>query len=115
MSILSATASTAFESRTGISAHLLAALRWIARACRAFGGQRVVADLARMDDRMLRDIGLNRGDLRDAASGPLMQDPTVVLFRRASERRSARERYANADRAADIAERISRKHFVPYY
>ena len=46
--------------------------------------------LAGFDDRMLADIGLTRGDLRDAVSEPLWRDPTHVLVRRARERRWAR-------------------------
>lgn len=92
-----------------------AAARWIARAAGAFNGRRIVADLGRMDDRMLRDIGLSRSDLRDAASASRLEDPTVVLFRRAAERRSARGREPNADPAVKAAKRNSRKQFVPYY
>jgi uncharacterized protein YjiS (DUF1127 family) len=97
------------------SAAAAAAARWIARAVGAFNGRRIVADLGRMDDRMLRDIGLSRSDLRDAASVSRLDDPTDVLFRRAAERRAARGRKSNAQLAVEVAERISRKHFVPYY
>lgn len=50
---------------------------------------RAARELARKDDRMLRDIGLNRADLRDAASVPLAHDPTDMLVLRATERRAA--------------------------
>ena len=43
--------------------------------------------LAGFDDRMLADIGLTRGDIRDAVSEPLWTDPTAVLVSRAKERR----------------------------
>jgi uncharacterized protein YjiS (DUF1127 family) len=43
-----------------------------------------------MDERMLADIGLTRGDLRSAWSEPLWSDPTVRLQRIAAERRAAR-------------------------
>jgi uncharacterized protein YjiS (DUF1127 family) len=112
MSTLRLVGGTAFPPRARISAYLHALMRRIVRVGHAFTGRRIVADLARMDDRMLRDIGLSRGDLRDAAAGPLTDDPTIVLFRRAAERRAARER---VDFAVKAAERISRKHFVPYY
>jgi len=49
-----------------------------------------VALLARADDRMLADIGLTRSDVRDAVSGPLWQDPTILLRTRALERRLSR-------------------------
>ncbi len=43
--------------------------------------------LAGLDDRMLADIGLTRGDLRDAVSEPVWRDPTAILVTRAHERR----------------------------
>ncbi len=50
------------------------------------------ATLAGLDDRMLADIGLTRGDLRDAFSEPPWRDPTAVLVDRAGERRAYRYR-----------------------
>lgn len=44
--------------------------------------------LAGLDDHMLKDIGLTRGDVRDAVSEPLWRDPTAILVRRVSERRA---------------------------
>ena len=46
--------------------------------------------LASLDDRMLADIGLSRGDLRDAFAELPWRDPSDVLVRRAAERRSSR-------------------------
>ena len=48
--------------------------------------------LAELDDRMLADIGLTRGDLRDAYSEPVWRDPTAILVSRAHERRINRRR-----------------------
>jgi uncharacterized protein YjiS (DUF1127 family) len=48
--------------------------------------------LAGLDDRMLADIGLTRGDLRDAFSEPVWRDPTDLLVSRAHERRINRRR-----------------------
>jgi uncharacterized protein YjiS (DUF1127 family) len=48
--------------------------------------------LAGMDDHMLADIGLTRGDLRDAISEPVWRDPTAILVSRAQERRYSRHR-----------------------
>ena len=56
---------------------------------RAIDRRRVMTELAGLDDRMLRDIGVTRADLRDATSGPLLGDPTRVLILRATERRAA--------------------------
>ena len=54
--------------------------------------RRDAAVLAGLDDHMLADIGLTRGDLRDAYSGPVWNDPTAVLVSRAHERRINRRR-----------------------
>jgi uncharacterized protein YjiS (DUF1127 family) len=50
------------------------------------------AMLAGLDDRMLADIGLTRGDVRDAVSEPMWRDPTAILVSRAHERRINRRR-----------------------
>ena len=46
-----------------------------------------VMRLAALDDRMLADIGLDRGDVRDAFAELPWRDPSDVLVRRAAERR----------------------------
>jgi uncharacterized protein YjiS (DUF1127 family) len=56
--------------------------------------RRDAATLAGLDDRMLADIGLTRGDLRDAYSEPVWRDPTAILVSRAHERRINRRRTA---------------------
>lgn len=48
--------------------------------------------LAGMDEHMLADIGLTRGDVRDAVSEPVWRDPTAILVSRAHERRINRRR-----------------------
>ena len=48
--------------------------------------------LASLDDHMLADIGLTRGDVRDAFSEPVWRDPTAILVSRAHERRINRRR-----------------------
>ena len=52
--------------------------------------------LAGLDDRMLSDIGLTRGDVRDAFSEPVWRDPTAILVSRANERRGKRRRIARS-------------------
>jgi uncharacterized protein YjiS (DUF1127 family) len=53
--------------------------------CKAFAHRRHVAALSGLDDRMLRDIGLTRNDVRDAIRQPLWRDPTAVLANRAGK------------------------------
>jgi uncharacterized protein YjiS (DUF1127 family) len=54
--------------------------------------RRDAALLTSLDDRMLADIGLTRGDVRDAYSEPVWRDPTTILVSRAHERRINRRR-----------------------
>ena len=54
--------------------------------------RRDAAILTGLDDRMLADMGLTRGDLRDAYSEPVWRDPTTILVNRAQERRVNRRR-----------------------
>ena len=54
--------------------------------------RRDAAILTGLDDRMLADIGLTRGDVRDAYSEPVWRDPTAILVNRAQERRVNRRR-----------------------
>jgi uncharacterized protein YjiS (DUF1127 family) len=64
--------------------------RWLKEIARARRHRREAAALAGLDRHMLADIGLNRSDLNDAFSGPLWEDPTVLLGERAGERRRNR-------------------------
>jgi uncharacterized protein YjiS (DUF1127 family) len=64
------------------------------RVLRAAKNRHSASVLARLDDRMLADIGLTRSDLRDAYAEPLWEDPTSILARRAAERRMSRKRAA---------------------
>jgi uncharacterized protein YjiS (DUF1127 family) len=65
--------------------------RWLKAFARARRHRREAAALAGLDRRMLADIGLSRSDLNDAFSGPLWDDPTVLLSERAGERRRGRK------------------------
>jgi uncharacterized protein YjiS (DUF1127 family) len=62
------------------------------RTARAYQHRAQATVLARLDDRMLADIGLSRSDVRDAFAEPLWQDPTALLRARALERRLSRNR-----------------------
>ena len=53
--------------------------------------RRELSRLADLDDHMLADIGLTRSDLYVAYCEPLWRDPTSILERRISDRRTAFE------------------------
>lgn len=59
------------------------------KVARSLENRSALTQLAQLDDHMLRDIGVTRGDVRDAASEPLWRDGTHVLIARAVERRAA--------------------------
>lgn len=61
---------------------------------RTLKNRRDAASLSGLDDRMLADIGLTRGDLHDAYAEPVWRDPTTVLVTRVTERRVNRRRTA---------------------
>jgi uncharacterized protein YjiS (DUF1127 family) len=54
---------------------------------RVAAARATLSTLANMDRRELADIGLNPSDVRDASALPLDRDPTVLLARRAYDRR----------------------------
>jgi uncharacterized protein YjiS (DUF1127 family) len=68
-----------------------------------------VTMLASFDERMLRDIGLTRGDLNDALAEPMWRDPTAVLVRRQCERRAVRV----SEPAADLLPGCTAPSIVP--
>lgn len=55
-----------------------------------FRSRRDIKVLAGFDDHMLADIGLNRGDIRDAVAQPPWREPTSLLVKRVHERQLAR-------------------------
>ncbi|BBF93824.1 DUF1127 domain-containing protein [Blastochloris tepida] len=57
---------------------------------RAIEARRQIAQMAQLSDYMLKDIGLQRQDLQDAASLSPFTDPTRLLVSRVVERRAAR-------------------------
>jgi uncharacterized protein YjiS (DUF1127 family) len=77
------------ETIVNVATVLVIAARKVAQGIR---NRREAALLAGLDDRMLSDIGLTRGDLRDAFSEPLWRDPSAVLVNRAEERRRGSRR-----------------------
>ena len=58
-------------------------------ARRVWRNRKTVADLANLDDRALRDIGLTRADVRSALAVPAGGDPSRQLASLVAERRFA--------------------------
>jgi len=91
MSYIGEVRRTAFSSfGTAATGLAIAAVTGTVQFVKAIARRRMLAQLGEFDDRMLRDIGLTRSDLRDASAGPLWQDPTSILVVRAVERRASR-------------------------
>ena len=68
---------------------------------RAWRNRRPVMQMLELDDRMLRDIGLTRGDVTSALASPMATDPSsrlrvMAVERRAGNRAQAYERLAAA-------------------
>lgn len=85
----SRTASQLAQAINAIAGALVVRTRYVAQLIK---NRRDATMLAGLDDRMLADIGLTRGDLRDAYSEPVWTDPTAILVSRAHERRANRRR-----------------------
>src|SRR4051794_21479892 len=85
----SRTASQLAQMVNAIAGSLAVGARHLARLVK---NRREATMLAGLDDRMLADIGLTRGDLRDAYSEPVWSDPTAILVSRSHERRANRRR-----------------------
>jgi uncharacterized protein YjiS (DUF1127 family) len=91
MTTMSQTRTTSLFAQTvnAITGSLVVRARHFAQLVKS---RRDATMLAGLDDRMLADIGLTRGDLRDAYSEPVWSDPTAILVSRAHERRVNRRR-----------------------
>jgi uncharacterized protein YjiS (DUF1127 family) len=85
----SRTASQLLQKVNAIAGTMVVRARELAQLIK---NRRDATMLAGLDDRMLADIGLTRGDLRDAYSEPVWTDPTAILVSRAHERRANRRR-----------------------
>jgi uncharacterized protein YjiS (DUF1127 family) len=68
-------------------------IEWLATIAmlfaRAASQRRALGELARLDDRMLKDIGFVRSDIDSAASLPLGRDRVAFLLARRSKRSNA--------------------------
>ena len=65
----------------------VALARAVAALARALVHRREIMHLAEFDDRMLKDIGLVRGDVEGALAGSLLHNPSQVLVRCAARHR----------------------------
>ena len=63
---------------------------WLTWPARVLTARRTLLQLGILNDHELKDIGLMRQDLSDASALTLDQDPSLLLARRAGERRRAR-------------------------
>ncbi len=81
---------TAEEPRA--SRFLRVVAQWVTGFHRALKNRRDIELLASLDDRMLSDMGLTRGDVRDAISEPLWRDPSAILVMRSNEGRRGQAR-----------------------
>ena len=86
------------SGRGEASAFLGSLIDWLAaiatRYARAASQRRALDELTRLDDRMLKDIGLSRGDIDAAESLPLRHNPIALLVSRQARNRN-NARFAN--------------------
>jgi uncharacterized protein YjiS (DUF1127 family) len=68
-----------------------AALAPVARLAKILRHRRDLEFLAGLDDRMLKDIGLTRSDLRFALAEPFWRDPGAILISRAGRRGTGKD------------------------
>ncbi|MEC9369628.1 MAG: DUF1127 domain-containing protein [Pseudomonadota bacterium] len=78
------------EAGRGLGSWFSALFRQIGRFSELYMSKRSLLLLSRADDRMLKDIGVTRGDIDWALSQPWHVDGTVALAARIERRRSAR-------------------------
>lgn len=64
-----------------------AVLQFAERTVRTWRNRRAVGRLSELDDHVLADVGLTRGDVDAALSRPLIHDPSIELARLVGESR----------------------------
>ena len=69
-----------------VSRTVRAILNWMGEAIKVFEDRGQLRNLAELDDRALKDIGLMRGDVDGALAEPFYRRPTLVLVRSQAHR-----------------------------
>jgi uncharacterized protein YjiS (DUF1127 family) len=97
----------------GIFVAAYAVANWTMRLVRGYLNRRTALEMMHFDERMLKDIGLTRGDVHASIVEPLGTDPTarmriLAVERRAANRALAAERVAGL-RAEEAARGIERR------
>lgn len=85
----------------GVSVAAYAVANWTMRLVRGWLNRRTALEMMHFDERMLKDIGLTRGDVHASIIEPMGADPTVRMRILAVERRAANRALA-AERAAGL-------------
>lgn len=89
MAMITATLASAFFSVVAVARRQVQAVNSWRQARQDY------AALCEMDDKTLADLGLSRGDLRDATAAGYFGDPTVIVATRAAERGHGRRPQAS--------------------
>ena len=84
-----------------LAARAASAIRRLRQLLTNWRHRHAAVTLVRADEHVLSDLGLSRGDVSDAFSGPPWEDPTVLLRARALERRLDRHRVSHGFPAPD--------------
>ncbi len=86
----------------------------VVTAWKRLRNRRRVHDLLALDDYLLKDLGLARGDVFEALSNPLVNDPTSILAAAANQHRLAEKaRVREHLRSARLIEARDRQHAAP--
>ena len=95
-----ATAATSSRPKSGFAAQVSGWAATLVKPFVVWTRRREVGDLMSLDDRMLADLGLTRGDVSASLATPFLQDPTRQLTDLAHERRNAQRAQARERLAA---------------
>jgi uncharacterized protein YjiS (DUF1127 family) len=90
-----------FAIARGVRVAAFAVANWTASIVRGYLNRRTALEMMHFDERMLKDIGLTRGDVHASIIEPMGADPTVRMRILAVERRAATKAQA-AERLAGL-------------